>query len=103
LAICSNELQAPNVQPAQGDDGLSRLNGEDHGVLFRTAAASAGDDDSASAGACLAAASGPRALRMHARAPPDHPFSSFFSSLKKRQSVPWAMIFCGVDLIIPAS
>ncbi len=32
-----------------------------------------------------------------------YPFSSFFSSLKKRQSVPFAMIFCGVDLIIPAS
>src|SRR5262249_18516349 len=31
-----------------------------------------------------------------------HPFSSFFSSLKKRQSVPFSMIFCGVDLIIPA-
>jgi len=31
------------------------------------------------------------------------PFSSFFSSLRKRQSVPWAMIFCGLDLIRPAS
>src|SRR5207245_5563271 len=28
-----------------------------------------------------------------------HPFSSFFSSLRKRQSVPWAMIFCGVALM----
>jgi hypothetical protein len=36
-------------------------------------------------------------------APFDHPFSSFLSSLKKRQSVPWAMIFCGFDLIIPIS
>jgi hypothetical protein len=32
-----------------------------------------------------------------------YPFNSFFSALKKRQSVPWAMIFCGVLLIIPAS
>jgi hypothetical protein len=32
-----------------------------------------------------------------------YPFSSFFSSLWKRQSVPWAMIFCGLALIIPAS
>jgi len=31
-----------------------------------------------------------------------YPFSSFLSSLRKRQSVPWAMIFCGLDLIIPA-
>src|SRR5215467_115740 len=34
---------------------------------------------------------------------PPHAFSSFLSSLRKRQSVPWAMIFCGLDLIIPAS
>jgi hypothetical protein len=32
-----------------------------------------------------------------------YPFSSFFNSFRKRQSVPWAMIFCGVLLIIPAS
>ena len=32
-----------------------------------------------------------------------HVFSSFLSSLKKRQSVPWAMIFCGLDLIMPTS
>src|SRR5215467_7177142 len=32
-----------------------------------------------------------------------HAFSSFLSSSRKRQSVPWAMIFCGLDLIIPAS
>ena len=32
-----------------------------------------------------------------------HAFSSFFNSFRNRQSVPWAMIFCGVDLIIPAS
>jgi len=32
-----------------------------------------------------------------------YPFSSLFNSLKKRQSVPWAMIFWGVLLIIPAS
>jgi hypothetical protein len=32
-----------------------------------------------------------------------HAFSSFFSSLKNRQSVPCAMIFCGLDLIMPAS
>src|ERR1700745_2670519 len=31
------------------------------------------------------------------------PFSSRFSSLKKRQSVPCAMILLGADLIIPAS
>ena len=37
------------------------------------------------------------------RPPSDHPFSSFFSSLRKRQSVPWAMIFFGLDLINPAS
>ena len=29
-------------------------------------------------------------------------FSSFFSSLRSRQSVPWAMIFCGLDLTMPA-
>src|SRR5262249_46668216 len=34
---------------------------------------------------------------------PLYPFSSFFSSLKKRQSVPWARIFCGLLLIIPTS
>jgi hypothetical protein len=32
-----------------------------------------------------------------------YPFSSRFSSLRKRQSVPWAMIFWGVALIMPAS
>src|SRR5262245_37730495 len=32
-----------------------------------------------------------------------YPFNSFLSSLKKRQSVPWARIFCGLLLIIPAS
>jgi hypothetical protein len=32
-----------------------------------------------------------------------HAFSSRLSSLKKRQSVPSAMIFCGLDLIMPAS
>jgi hypothetical protein len=30
-------------------------------------------------------------------------FSSFFSSFRNRQSVPWAMIFCGVALIMPTS
>ena len=34
-------------------------------------------------------------------APGDHPFSSFFSSFRKRQSVPWAMIFCGRRLDHP--
>jgi hypothetical protein len=34
---------------------------------------------------------------------PLYPFNSFFSSLKKRQSVCWAMSFWGVDLIKPAS
>jgi len=34
---------------------------------------------------------------------PCYPFSSFFNSLRKRQSVPWARIFCGLDLIIPPS
>jgi len=33
----------------------------------------------------------------------DHPFSSFFSSFRKRQSVPLAMICCGVALSIPTS
>ncbi len=32
-----------------------------------------------------------------------YPFNSFFSSLRNRQSVPWAMSFCGLVLIIPAS
>jgi len=32
-----------------------------------------------------------------------YPFNSFFSALKKRQSVPWAMIFCGLFLIMPTS
>ena len=34
---------------------------------------------------------------------PDHALSSRLSSLRNRQSVPWAMIFWGVVLIIPAS
>jgi hypothetical protein len=34
---------------------------------------------------------------------PLYPFNSCFSSLKKRQSVCWAMSFWGVDLIKPAS
>src|SRR5581483_9970221 len=33
----------------------------------------------------------------------DHPFSSLFSSLKKRQSVPWATILLGPLLMSPAS
>jgi hypothetical protein len=40
---------------------------------------------------------------MHERASPDHPFNSFFSSFRNRQSVPCAIRRCGVDLIIPAS
>src|SRR5215470_12058777 len=32
-----------------------------------------------------------------------YPFNSFFSALKKRQSVPWAIIFWGVLLIRPTS
>ena len=39
----------------------------------------------------------------HELAQADHPFSSFLSSLRKRQSVLCAMNFCGLDLIIPAS
>jgi hypothetical protein len=35
--------------------------------------------------------------------PTNHAFNSLFSSLMKRHSTPWAMIFCGLDLIIPAS
>jgi hypothetical protein len=34
---------------------------------------------------------------------PRYPFISFLSALKKRQSVPWAMIFWGVLLIRPIS
>jgi hypothetical protein len=34
---------------------------------------------------------------------PLYPFNSFFSSVKKRQSVPWAISFCGLDLSIPTS
>jgi hypothetical protein len=34
---------------------------------------------------------------------PFYPFNSFFSSLRKRQSVPCSMSFCGVLLIMPAS
>ena len=30
-------------------------------------------------------------------------FNSLFNSLRRRQSVPCAMIFCGLDLISPAS
>ena len=30
-------------------------------------------------------------------------FNSFFSSVRKRQSVPWAMSFWGLALIIPSS
>src|SRR5205823_8255331 len=32
-----------------------------------------------------------------------YPFSSFFSSLRKRQSVPSAISFCGLPFTIPAS
>ena len=32
-----------------------------------------------------------------------HVFSSRLSSSRKRQSVPSAMIFCGLDLIMPVS
>jgi hypothetical protein len=32
-----------------------------------------------------------------------YPFNSCFSALRKRQSAPCAMIFWGLDLIIPAS
>ena len=38
----------------------------------------------------------PRSARVHA-------FNSRLSSFKKRQSVPSAMIFCGLDLIMPIS
>jgi hypothetical protein len=34
---------------------------------------------------------------------PFYPFNSFLSSLRKRQSVPWAMSFWGLPLIIPTS
>ena len=34
---------------------------------------------------------------------PLYPFHSFFTSLRKRQSVPWAMSFCGLLLIMPAA
>ena len=37
------------------------------------------------------------------RDPRPHVFSSLLSSFRKRQSVPWAMICLGLDLIIPAS
>jgi len=37
------------------------------------------------------------------RSDPRYLFSAFLSSLNERQSVPWAMIFCGLDLIIPIS
>src|SRR5262245_42276322 len=41
------------------------------------------------------------ASAVHGR--PPYPFSSFFSSLKNRQSVPCARIFWGLDWIMPAS
>jgi hypothetical protein len=41
--------------------------------------------------------------RLLHRLRPLYPFISFFRALRKRQSVPWAMICCGVDLIIPTS
>jgi hypothetical protein len=34
---------------------------------------------------------------------PLYPFNSFFSSVRKRHSVPCSMIFWGLDLIMPAS
>jgi hypothetical protein len=34
---------------------------------------------------------------------PLYPFSSFFSAVRNRQSVPWAIIFCGLLLSIPTS
>ncbi len=48
---------------------------------------------------------GPQSLRRQGGlcADPRYPFNSFFSSWRNRQSVPWAMIFCGLDLIMPAS
>jgi hypothetical protein len=47
-----------------------------------------------------------RGMAWAAPAAPDgcgYPFNSFLSSLKKRQSVPWAIIFWGVLLIKPIS
>jgi len=41
--------------------------------------------------------------RLLHRSRPFYPFNSFFSALRKRQLVPWAMIFWGLLLIIPAS
>ena len=42
-------------------------------------------------------------IRLLHRHLPHYCFNSFFSSFRKRQSVPWAMIFWGLLLIIPAS
>ena len=44
-----------------------------------------------------------RRKRQDERRPHAQPFSSRLSSLKKRQSVPCAMILLGFDLIMPAS
>ena len=44
-----------------------------------------------------------RQLQDRERRPSAQPFSSRLSWLKKRQSVPCAMILLGVDLIMPAS
>src|SRR5262249_38890382 len=44
-----------------------------------------------------------RSTPMLHRHRPRYCFNSFFSSVRKRQSVPWAMIFWGLLLIIPAS
>src|SRR5262249_44558880 len=41
--------------------------------------------------------------RTHPSSPGSYALSSFFSSFRKRQSVPSAMIFLGLDRIMPAS
>jgi len=46
---------------------------------------------------------GGRLVPRQAPASGPYPFNSCFSSLKKRQSVPWAMSFFGEFLIMPVS
>jgi hypothetical protein len=50
---------------------------------------------------CTSTPAGWRATRSRRRS--GYPFSSRFSSLRKRQSTPWAMSFFGVLLIMPVS
>ena len=76
-----------------------------HGGGFEPSLASQQVRGANEAGACESQTRQQPASRVHRRNPrlAAHAFSSRLSSFKKRQSVLPAMIFCGLDLIMPAS